>query len=68
MSILEFSQKEFKVCHYLFELTDFCFSVLAQGKNIFIANLYVSPTWLPPFNSDPMTHLPVSMPSCICEL
>ncbi|XP_066523457.1 uncharacterized protein [Hoplias malabaricus] len=40
-----------------------CLSIIdgiarAQGRNIFIANIYVVPTWLPPCNADPLDHLP----------
>lgn len=66
---------EFSLCHekqiMKFSITGytnffneivFCVSMLDQGKNVHITDLYASPTWLPPHNCDPMASLPVSMP------
>uniref|UniRef100_A0A3B1K1T1 Ubiquitin-like protease family profile domain-containing protein n=1 Tax=Astyanax mexicanus TaxID=7994 RepID=A0A3B1K1T1_ASTMX len=39
--------------------------LFTTGKDIFIADLYVVPTWLPPHNCDPMLSLPVML---LCDL
>ncbi|XP_049339689.1 uncharacterized protein LOC125804624 [Astyanax mexicanus] len=44
-----------------------CFELITEmakscGKDIFIADLYVVPTWLPPHNCDPMLSLPNDAP------
>ncbi|CAM4572250.1 unnamed protein product [Leuciscus chuanchicus] len=33
-----------------------------QGKNVFIMDLHIPPTWLPPLSCDPLVSLPSDMP------
>lgn len=32
---------------------------ILQGKDVFIVDLYVPPTWLPPINQSPLSSFPV---------
>lgn len=36
------------------------FKCIPQGKNIFVADLYIVPTWRKPTLCDPLVSLPVS--------